>query len=325
MGEEIVAWCDGDGRVCVADAVCPHLGSQLAPAAGGQVRNGCLVCPFHGFEYDATGQCVATPNAPAPRTAKLEVYATREVLGLVFAWWGAGGRPPQWNLPEDPSGGDEWSNQGFRSFRFPGHPQETTENSVDQAHLQHVHAYGNVDRVGSVSVDGAYLLSCSDFRRPRTVAGIAKFTFDVSVITHIHGLGYSYVEIHEHSIDMRARLWVLAAPVDGTEIELTLVSQTRDTRKPKRMIVGLGFLPMRLRRRLTNHIMLSAQQRDVLQDVVIWERKQYRPRPRLSRSDGEIGLFRRYCEQFYPDRYGDAGPDRLERRKFMRSTPGGPW
>ncbi len=122
-----------------------------------------------------------------------------------------------------------------------------------------------------------------------------------------------------------SRLWVLATPVDGTEIELTLVSQIRDTRKPKRMIVGLGFLPMRLRSRLANHIMLSAQQRDVLQDVVIWERKQYRPRPRLSRSDGEIGLFRRYCEQFYPDRYGDAGPDRLERRKIMRSTPGGPW
>ena len=166
--------------------------------------------------------------------------------------------------------------RGFDPFDFPGIPRKQPKTPWTWAHLQHVHGYGNVDRVGSVSVDGA-------------------------------------------------RLWVLATPVDGTEIELTLVSQIRDTRKPKRMIVGLGFLPMRLRSRLANHIMLSAQQRDVLQDVVIWERKQYRPRPRLSRSDGEIGLFRRYCEQFYPDRYGDAGPDRLERRKIMRSTPGGPW
>ena len=54
----------------------------------------------------------------------------------------------------------------------------------------------------------------------------------------------------------------------------------------------------------------------MLQDVVIWERKQYRPRPRLSRADGEIGLYRRYCEQFYPDRYGDAGSDRLKPRSI---------
>ncbi len=61
LGEEIVIWCNEDGDVCVADATCPHLGSDLGPEAGGRVRNGCLVCPFHGFEYDVTGQCVATP------------------------------------------------------------------------------------------------------------------------------------------------------------------------------------------------------------------------------------------------------------------------
>ena len=91
LGEEIVVWCDEAGRVCVADAVCPHLGSHLGPEVGGQVCNGRLVCPFHGFEFDATGQCVATPNAPAPKAAKLKVYETREILGLVFAWWEAVG------------------------------------------------------------------------------------------------------------------------------------------------------------------------------------------------------------------------------------------
>ena len=66
MGEKIVIWCDDDGRVCVAHAFCPHLGSYLGPDAGGRVSGGRLVCPFHGFEYDATGQCVATPFAPHP-------------------------------------------------------------------------------------------------------------------------------------------------------------------------------------------------------------------------------------------------------------------
>jgi hypothetical protein len=35
MGVEVVAWIDEDGRPCVAEAICPHLGSDLGPAAGG--------------------------------------------------------------------------------------------------------------------------------------------------------------------------------------------------------------------------------------------------------------------------------------------------
>ena len=100
-----------------------------------------------------------------------------------------------------------------------------------------------------------------------------------------------------------------ATPIDGELVEMTLVSQVRRLLRPKRPVVGMRFLPPRLRTRIMNKIIMAAQKRDVLQDVVIWGRKQYRPRPMLCRSDGEIGKYRRYCEQFYPDgqacnRYG---------------------
>ena len=61
MGQEVVGWRDDTGRICVANAFCPHLGAKLAPETGGTVRDGRLVCPFHGFTYDTTGACVATP------------------------------------------------------------------------------------------------------------------------------------------------------------------------------------------------------------------------------------------------------------------------
>ncbi len=93
--------------------------------------------------------------------------------------------------------------------------------------------------------------------------------------------------------------WV--TPVDGTLVDLLLASQIREIRKPKRLIVGLGFLPPRFRTRVMNRLVVSTQMRDVQQDVVIWQRRQYRPHPRLSRSDGDIGRYRRYCRQFYPD------------------------
>lgn len=77
MGENIIAYCDESGHICVAEAFCPHLGSNLSPAAGGRVRDGRLVCPCHGYECDATGTCVATPYAPAPRATGLRVFETR--------------------------------------------------------------------------------------------------------------------------------------------------------------------------------------------------------------------------------------------------------
>ena len=173
LGQDIVAWCDNEGTICVAQSVCPHLGSSLGPAAGGRVRDGHLVCPFHGFTYDVTGNCVATPYAEPPASVRLKVFDTREILGLVFAWWGIDGRPPQWHLPEEPSAGGEWSGMELRTLRFSGHPQETTENSVDLAHLRYVHGYDDVKAAGSATVDGAVLVSRFDFRSRRRIAGFA--------------------------------------------------------------------------------------------------------------------------------------------------------
>ena len=319
MGRRIVAWRDDRGRVSVAESVCPHLGSALGPAAGGRVRNGRLVCPFHGYQFDTSGTCVATPFAPPPKTARLRSFETREVLGLVFAWWGIAGRPPQWSLPEGPPAGADWCEPAFRTLRFRGHPQETSENAVDMAHLRYVHGYDNVRRVGRVTVDGADLRSSFDFRRARRIAGIADLTFEVSATAHVVGLGYSLVEFHERSIGMDGRLWVLATPVDGTLIDLVLVSQLRRIRKPKRLIAGLGFLPPVLRTEAMNRLVLRNQKHDVTQDVEVWSRKRYRPRPALCASDGEIGMYRRYCRQFYQMRAPAAGAS--ERLVGRREPP----
>ena len=301
MGEEIVIWCDEGGKVCVAEAFCPHLGSNLGPAAGGCVRDGRLVCPFHGFEYDADGHCVATPYAPAPPDMRLRVFETTEMVGLIFAWWGIGGRAPQWSLPVEPPDQAVWSNTRIWTHRFPGHPQETTENAVDLAHLRYVHGYDSVGRVETVVVDGPRFESNFDSATTRRVAGVPFVSLNFTAHTEIFGLGYSFVGVREHSIGLDLRLWVLATPVDGTLIDLSIVSQVREIRNPSRWIPGLGFLPRKLRAPMMNRIVLYFQRHDVMQDVVIWSRKQLRTQPLLSRSDGEIMAYRAYCAQFYPN------------------------
>ena len=69
MGMNIVAWCDENGRVCVAEAYCPHLGSDLGPAAGGRVCDGRLICPFHGFDsiLPASASPLPIPSHPGTR------------------------------------------------------------------------------------------------------------------------------------------------------------------------------------------------------------------------------------------------------------------
>ncbi|MYH16107.1 MAG: Rieske (2Fe-2S) protein [Gammaproteobacteria bacterium] len=272
LGEEIVAWCDEQGRVCVADAVCPHLGSSLAPEVGSRVCEGRLICPFHGFAYDTTGRCVATPYALPPKSARLNVYATREIEGMVFGWWGIRGRSPQWELPESPQLGSarghpshegspqlgsarghpaheksRWTGLRFHTLRFRGHPQETTENSVDMAHLRYVHGYESVSREGDITIDGAYLRSAFKFKTRVGAGGLLNTAFDVSAVAHIFGLGYSQVDFQEHSTGYRSRLWILSTPIDGTSVAMTIGSQVGGMERPKGVGFGLRLLPLSVR------------------------------------------------------------------------------
>ena len=301
MGEQIVAWLDDQGRISVADAFCPHMGSALGPQAGGQVRDGCLVCPFHGFEYDSTGQCVATPYAPPPRSARLKLYETHEILGMVFAWWGLDGRQAGWHLPAEYEAGPGWSGIEMRHFHFAGHPQEIAENAVDLAHFSFVHGYGNVHRPEPLLIEGHYLRSAIDFKARMTIAGPLGMAYDVSTVSHVHGVGYSCVEMDERSTGLLARLWVFSTPVDGDRVHVALATQAKLTRPPSGLLFGLRLLPERARLKVLNLLVSRNQAMFVKQDEVMWKHKRFLPRPRLSRADGEIMAYRRYCEQFYPE------------------------
>ena len=296
MGKQIVVWRDTAGSVCASEAFCPHLGAHLGPASGGRVRDGRLVCPFHGFEYDVAGRCVATPNAPPPRTARLGVYRTREINGLIFAWWSSVGNSPGWELPEAPEKG--WRPLDYRRLRMRGHPQETTENSVDINHLRCVHGYGAVKQSGSVLIEGAYLRNKFSFRRKLRL-GFLTVRTDVAAIAHIWGLGFSFVELSERVSGLRLRQWILPTPVDDKYIEFVIALQVKGPQRGQEPLTA--FLLRCLPEKLLSSFFLSSVEHDVEQDVTIWQNKRYQPLPILSRSDGEIMAYRKYCEQFYPE------------------------
>ena len=187
---------------------------------------------------------------------------------------GIDGREPQWRLPDESSGLDseDWSRPLVRTMRLRGHPQETTENAVDLAHLNYVHGFRNVEQVEGLSIDGPVLRTGFEFTVRIAYAGIKAGVFDIAAKVTIFGLGYSFVEVHERTIGMDTRLWTLATPIDGSRIDLTLISQVRQLRQPRRRFMGMAFLPTALRTHLLNCFALSQEWLGVRQDRVIWRR-----------------------------------------------------
>jgi len=62
MGERVVLWRQKSEILAFRD-LCIHRGTALSL---GKIEDGCLVCPYHGWRYDTSGQCVHIPAQGEP-------------------------------------------------------------------------------------------------------------------------------------------------------------------------------------------------------------------------------------------------------------------
>jgi sulfoxide reductase heme-binding subunit YedZ len=79
-GERVAVFRQG-GTVSALSNVCAH---QNGPLGEGRIIDGCVTCPWHGYQY-----LPATGRAPEPYTEKVAVYRTRIADGKV--WVESGG------------------------------------------------------------------------------------------------------------------------------------------------------------------------------------------------------------------------------------------
>ena len=90
LGERLIAFRDSSGRVGIMDHRCPHRCASLF--LGRNEENG-IRCVYHGWKYDAEGNCVDMPNAPPKQDFKHKVkakaYKTAERNGLIWVYMGA--------------------------------------------------------------------------------------------------------------------------------------------------------------------------------------------------------------------------------------------
>ncbi len=83
-GAEIAVWRDIHGKVHAWEDRCPHRGMKLS---FGFVRGDHIACLYHGWEYDAGGQCRKIPAHPAlavPASICVKTYTVVDAAGMVW-------------------------------------------------------------------------------------------------------------------------------------------------------------------------------------------------------------------------------------------------
>lgn len=76
QGAERIAVFRYDDKVAAVSNVCRH---QAGPLGEGRVIDGCITCPWHGFQYRPEDGC-----SPPPFTERIATYRTRIVQGVIW-------------------------------------------------------------------------------------------------------------------------------------------------------------------------------------------------------------------------------------------------
>jgi 5,5'-dehydrodivanillate O-demethylase len=143
LNEHFTYYRGASGTPHLTAQLCPHRHVQLSL---GWVEDDCIRCIYHGWKYDATGQCVEQPAERESFARKVRVtsYPVHLVHGIVFAFLGPGQPPafPSLRMLERP--GTIRSYSYVRKTNF----LNAIENNADWIHLAFVHRRSAFDVAG---------------------------------------------------------------------------------------------------------------------------------------------------------------------------------
>ncbi len=157
LGQDFVLFqntpgADGSQRYSLLDRDCPHRGADLAFAryetaidSAGH-KQAAIRCPFHGWKFDASGQCVETPAEPEGSTLCTRIrqrsYPVVERSGVLFAWLGE-----EDSVPPPLPAFDCFTAPASHTFAFKGLWQanwlQAFEVGIDPAHPSFLHRFFN--------------------------------------------------------------------------------------------------------------------------------------------------------------------------------------
>ena len=279
FGRDLVLFRTESGQAVLLDAHCPHLGAHIGH--GGKVVGESVQCPFHAWCFDSKGQCSSVPYATKiPPRARVGAWTVVETAGMIMTWFHAEGLPPQWELPAVPEyGNDEWTAYERRSWKIKTHNQEMAENSCDSAHFLYVH--GTVGQPVTTAETKDHVLHMFSETKMTTPMGKVKG----SVESNLYGFGFTMTRFNGI---VETLLVSSATTIDEDYVEM-------------RFAFTVKKLPTKDVTKTVGRAFIAEIERQVGQDIPIWENKIYKAAPLIVEGDGPIGLFRRWVKQFYSE------------------------
>jgi 5,5'-dehydrodivanillate O-demethylase len=136
LGEDFALFRTSDGRYGILPEACPH---RKASLAYGVVERDGLRCPYHGWMFDHSGQCIEQP-AERDETnfrdrVRVDAGVVEEMGGLIWAYIGPAPAP---RLPRF----DVYVIAGMRDIGWADLPcnwLQIMENAVDPHHVEWLH------------------------------------------------------------------------------------------------------------------------------------------------------------------------------------------
>ncbi|MDH6055263.1 aromatic ring-hydroxylating dioxygenase subunit alpha [Umezakia ovalisporum] len=105
FNQRFVLYRNFQGQIIALNDQCPHRGAAFSL---GWIEKDCLRCPYHGWKFQADGQCIEIPSnapgTPIPKKARVDNYPIQEKYGFVWLFYGdlpEAQRPPLPTFPED--------------------------------------------------------------------------------------------------------------------------------------------------------------------------------------------------------------------------------
>lgn len=139
LGEELALFKTEQGGYGLIGKQCPHRGSDLC---FGRLEDGGLRCPFHGWLFNAQGECLEQPAEPDDSRFHTKIrhtaYPCEAKNGIIFTYMGEGTPPPFPAL-------DCFTAPGTHAFAFKGLIEsnwlQALEVGIDPAHASFLHRF----------------------------------------------------------------------------------------------------------------------------------------------------------------------------------------
>ncbi|MBU0602843.1 MAG: aromatic ring-hydroxylating dioxygenase subunit alpha [Gammaproteobacteria bacterium] len=138
LDRPVVLYRTEAGEVVALEDRCPH---RWAPLSRGCLVGDDIMCPYHGFRFDATGTCTKIPTQQTiPAMARVKTHAVREDGPFVWIWMGDPARAQVTPLPELPFlSGPGWNTmRGYMPVK--ANYMLIQENVLDLTHFGFLHA-----------------------------------------------------------------------------------------------------------------------------------------------------------------------------------------